>query len=87
MWKWLRNLFVNPVTRATLLRVIAQDAAALAVALNPNAPWTQLLDNVVQQIVTASGTPTTNQAAIQRAAAQALAAMGRIPAGNGAPIK
>jgi hypothetical protein len=79
MWGWFKRLFQNQQARAFLLRMIAEDAAALVVALNPKAPWAQLLAAVVQQVATAAGTPTQNQAAIERAAAAALVRMGKLP--------
>jgi hypothetical protein len=65
--------------RARLLRDIAHDAAALALSMNPTASWASLLQNVINQVATASGTPTRNQAAIQRAAAAALTELGVKP--------
>lgn len=65
--------------RAELLAALAQDAAALAVSMNPNASWAALLANVITQVSTASGAPTRNHAAIQRAAAAALTRLGVRP--------
>jgi hypothetical protein len=66
--------------RAQLLAEIAKAAAALAVAMNPSASWASLLQNVINQVATAAGVPTKNQAAIQRAAALALTDLGVKPA-------
>jgi predicted MFS family arabinose efflux permease len=79
---WLGSRIVKPrdSERASLLAEIAKAAAALAVSMNPNASWKLLLVNVVNQIATAAGVPTKNQAAIQRAAALALTDLGVKPA-------
>lgn len=76
---WLIKKFKTPtdLDRAQLLAHIAEAAAALVVNLNPKAPWAELLQQVVQQIVSAAGVPTTNQAAINRAAAAALVKLGK----------
>lgn len=65
--------------RAQILSVIAQDAAALVVSLNPTASWATLLEQTVKQIASAAGLPVTDQQAIQRAAASALSALGKLP--------
>lgn len=71
---WLVKKLKTPsdLERAGLLAHIAEAAAALVVSINPKADWATLLEQVVQQIASAAGLPTTNQAAIQRAAAAAL---------------
>jgi len=74
----------SDVDRAALLAQIAKSAAALVVNTHPNAPWATLLEQTVQQIAAAAGVPTKNGAAIQRAAAEALEAMGRGNAANAA---
>jgi 3-oxoacyl-[acyl-carrier-protein] synthase III len=63
--------------RAELLAIIADGAAALVVNLNQKAPWSVLLKAVVQAIESAAGLPTSNAAAIERAAAAALAKLGK----------
>jgi hypothetical protein len=65
--------------RAQILAVIAQDAAALVVSLNPTAAWSALLELTVKQIAQAAGLSTTDQQAIMRAAASALTALGKSP--------
>lgn len=65
--------------RAALLSTIARGAAALVVSLNPTAAWPALLAQVVNQIASAAGVPTQNTAAIQRAASEALATLGKLP--------
>jgi hypothetical protein len=65
--------------RAQILAVIAQDAAALVVSVNPTAVWSVLLEQTVKQIAAAAGLSTTDQQAIQRAAASALTALGKSP--------
>lgn len=67
--------------RAQLLSQIANDAAALVVTSNPNAPFAQLLQQLVSQISQVSALPTGNGDAIRRAAAAALAAHGVKPTG------
>lgn len=72
--------------RAALLARIASDAAALVASQNPGLPWAALLQDVMRQIRSVTGTPTTNAAAIERAAAKALLDAGvRRAAGNSAP--
>jgi hypothetical protein len=79
---WLIKKFKTPtdLDRATLLSHIAEAAAALVVSLNPKADWATLLQAVVNQIAAAAGLPTSNVAAIQRAAASALTRLGKSPA-------
>lgn len=62
--------------RAALLSTIANDAAALAVSKFPASPWSVLFQETVAQISDASGLPTGNADAINRAAAGALKAAG-----------
>lgn len=71
----------NPTDRdrASLLSTIANAAAALVVSKNPTAPWANLLADVIREISTAAGLPTQNAKAIERAAAEALAAQGVKP--------
>lgn len=81
---WIGTRIIKPTDkdRAEHLDVIARAAAALVVGMNPTAPWATLLQNVVNQILTAAGLPTSNRAAIERAAANALASLGRLPDAN-----
>lgn len=72
----------SDMDRAALLAQIAKAAAALVVNTHPNATWATLLEQTIQQIASAAGVPTKNGAAIQRAAAEALAAMGKSGATN-----
>jgi hypothetical protein len=65
--------------RAQLLQQIAGDAAAYVVSTNPAAPWALMLADVVRKISTAAGLPTSNSAAIERAAAGALVSLGVKP--------
>mgnify|MGYP003385978914 CR=1 FL=1 len=65
--------------RASLLAQLAHDAAAAVVAIYPNKPWADLLQMVVQRISEGAGVPTKNAAAIEKAAAGALAAHGKLP--------
>jgi hypothetical protein len=76
---WLGSKIKNPTDaeRAAILEKIADGAAALVVALNPKANWTDLLKAVVQAIEAAAGVPTSNSAAIERAAAAALSKLGK----------
>ncbi|SRR6266849_7633254 len=78
---WLIKKFKTPTAleRATLLDHIAEAAAALVKSLNPTADWATLVEQVVQQIASAAGVPTTNRAAIQRAAVLALTKLGVQP--------
>lgn len=61
--------------KADLLSKIANDAAALVYANNPNLPVAQLIRDTVRQISTAAGLPTTDVGAQERAAAAAIAAV------------
>lgn len=78
---WIATRITKPKDheRAELLAKIAAGAAALVVALNPGASWATLLQQVEAQIATAAGLPTRNAQAIQRAAAEALSALGKAP--------
>lgn len=78
---WLIKKLKTPtdLERAALLEKIAEAAAALVVAMNPKADWATLLQAVIQQIASAAGLPTNNQAAINRAAAAALTKLGKAP--------
>lgn len=80
---WLSKRIVTPKDgeRASLLAEIARGAAALVVSLYPKASWAELLEQTVNQIAAAAGVPTRNAAAIQRAAAEALARLGKLPNG------
>ena len=73
------KLFASDAVRAQLLRLVAEEAAALVISLNPNQPWASLLANVIQQIAGMADPPTRNQAALQRAAAAALLRLGKSP--------
>jgi hypothetical protein len=78
---WLGTRVIRPGDheKAQLLATIAADAAALVVAVNPTLAWGDLLEKVVKAISAAAGVPTTNQQAIERAAASALTALGKNP--------
>lgn len=65
--------------RAALLARIANDAAALVVSTSGGKPWSVQFQAVVKAITTAAGVPTSNAAAIERAAAAALLAQGAKP--------
>lgn len=73
--------FTSPkdLERASLLSKIAAGAAAFMVGLYPNKAWAELLQLVIGQIAAAAGLPTKNAAAIERAAADALAQLGKLP--------
>lgn len=80
MLKWLSRLFEgDPYQGALLLRLMAEDAAAIAIAMNPTANWGALLTNIIHQVATTRSSPTTNQAVIQRAAVAALLKYGKTP--------
>lgn len=76
---WLGHRIITPRDheRAAAIAIIARDAAALVVSMNPKADWATLLKSVVEQIATAAGT--TNREAIERAAAQALTQLRKNP--------
>ena len=76
---WLGSKIKSPTDaeRATILEKIADGAAALVVAMNPKANWTDLLKSVVQAIEAAAGVPTKDAGAIERAAAAALTKLGK----------
>lgn len=65
--------------RAEHLAIIAGAAAALVRSKYPNATWTTVLEQTVNEIAAAAGLPTKNRGAIQRAAAAALAGLGLKP--------
>jgi hypothetical protein len=81
---WLGHRFLKPKDhqRAALLAAIARGAAALVISLNPTAKWAELLKQVVDRILSAPSVPTRSKDAIERAAAAALADLGKAP---GAP--
>lgn len=68
----LRIIKPDDAKRAELLARIANDAAALVVAMYPTKPWADMLRLVIEAITKAAGVPTKNAAAIERAAASAL---------------
>jgi hypothetical protein len=68
VWRWLES---------QNLALIAQDAAALVIALYPNAKWAELLDAVVKILVTAGKVK--DRAVLERAAAGALVRAGKRP--------
>lgn len=78
---WFGHRITSPKDheRAALLSTIAQDAAAFIVALNPTAPWDQLLKDLIARISAAAGLPTSNLTAIENAAAAALTKLGKSP--------
>jgi cytochrome bd-type quinol oxidase subunit 1 len=65
--------------RAALLATLANDAAALIVALNPTAEWSHLVQQVVQRLASASTVPTANTQTIEAAAKAALVRLGKLP--------
>jgi len=78
---WIARKMQQPKDheRAVLLARIAGDAATLVASKYPHAAWPELLQMVVRAVAGAAGVPTTNQAAIERAAASALHALGKRP--------
>jgi hypothetical protein len=78
--RWLAGFFAGrDFYRAALLSSIAAGAAALVVSLNPAAAWKDLLQATINGISGAAGLPTANLGAIERAAADALARLGKLP--------
>lgn len=79
---WLGHRITSPKAheRANVIALIARDAAALVVSLNPKGDWATLLKQVVDQIATSAGTE--NRDAIERAAASALTSLGKNPGVN-----
>lgn len=65
--------------RAAALQAIADGAATLVLANNPNNGWAQLLKRTIEQLKDIPATPTTNAAALERAAANALTKLGVKP--------
>jgi len=80
---WFARRITRPTSqqRAQHLAQIAADAAALVVSLNPTASWAAILEATVRQIANAAGLSITDRAAIERAAAGALARLGKLPNG------
>jgi hypothetical protein len=78
---WIGHRIASPNDhhRAEILAHIAEGAAALVVSLNPGAAWGDLLVSTVNAIASAAGLPTRSRDAIQRAAASALAKLGKTP--------
>lgn len=78
---WITRALKTPRDweRAQLLALIAEAAAALVVSINPRAPWANLLQETIKQIAAAAGLPIRDRAAIERAAASALAQLGKLP--------
>ena len=66
--------------RAANLAQLAADAAALVAGNNPKNTYAQLLPMVVQAVSSGAGVPTDSGPAIERAAAGALARLGKLPA-------
>lgn len=81
LFAWHRNK-PSDADRAGLLAQIAQDAAAFVLAAFPNKPWAELLNSVVQRILSLPGVPTSNTTAIENAAAAALVRLGKSPNGK-----
>lgn len=81
---WIAHRYTSPSDheRATLLSRIAEDAAAVIVAFNPNAPWADMLRDLVARINAAAGVPTKNATAIENAATAALLKLGKTPGGK-----
>jgi len=78
-WWVRRQSTPTEQSRAQHLAQIATDTAALVVSANPKAAWAQMLEQTVQQLTGAAGIPVTNRDALQRAAAGALARLGKLP--------
>ena len=78
---WFARKITTPTAqqRAQHLAQIAADAAALVVSLYPSASWSTLLENTVQALISAAGLGITNRQALERAAAGALARLGKVP--------
>jgi hypothetical protein len=65
--------------KASLIATLADDAAAVVLALNPNAPWAQLVKDVVNKLKGAATTPTANNLTLETAATAALVRLGKTP--------
>jgi hypothetical protein len=78
---WLGTRIIRPRDheRAVILDTIARGAAAIVVSLNPGAKWADLLASVVNNIASSASVPTKSRDAIERAAASALAGLGKRP--------
>lgn len=84
---WLLSRLTGHATalaRAQALSLIASEAAAAVVALNPSASWAALLKDTVDRIANAAGLPTANRLAIENAASAALTTLGKNP--GAAPV-
>ena len=78
---WIAKLIKKPSDkqRADLLSIIANAAAAYVYSLNPNAPWADLVRDVIQRISASAGLPTRNVQVIEQEAVAALVRMGKVP--------
>jgi hypothetical protein len=65
--------------RALQVSLLADDAAAVVLALNASAPWAQLVTDTVNRLKAAAGIPTTNLTALEQAATGALMRLGKTP--------
>lgn len=68
--------------RADLLTTIAGDAAAVISAAYPTKPWAELVNLVIQRLLTAKALPTKSRVALENAATKALTDLGRSPNGH-----
>jgi hypothetical protein len=65
--------------RASLLKILAESAAAVVVNLMPNADWAKLLEAVIHRLAGESTIPTKNTQVLVNAATAALVALGKKP--------
>lgn len=65
--------------RAALLTRLADDAAAVCLSVAPDAPWAQLVAEIVARLK-AAGAPTSNDTVLQKAATAALVRVKGLPA-------
>ena len=81
VWAFFQHRSTKPTDaeRADLLRTLAEDAAAVIVALYPTKPWAELVNMVVQRLLAMPGVPTKNTSALEGAAATALTVLGKAP--------
>lgn len=84
----IRHAIKTPkdVDRARLLTLLADDAAAVVVNLAGDAPWAQLVRDVVNRILGHVELPTQNRAAIEAAATGALTRLGKSPEAPGRAV-
>ena len=77
---WLAHRITKPkdAERAATIEKIAQGVVALLVVAWPKASWTDLIQKAIDAMI-AAGAPSTNKAALERAAAAALTELGKNP--------